>query len=108
MGDLINVYDVVKTTPTSHTPPWRQLANCVRLYSTNSHIVAKNPLQCASMQILIFRALCTCYAPGTKVMFCARGLTAHFPAVAPGTPTSDNGVYVTHPAVNLPAASPRL
>jgi hypothetical protein len=59
MGDLINVYDVVKTTPTSHTPPWRQLANCVRLYSTNSHIVAKNPLQCASMQILIFRALCT-------------------------------------------------
>ena len=66
MGDLLNVYDVAKTIPSSQIPPWRRLAHSVWLHRKNSPRVAKNLLQCASMQILIFCVLCTRYAPGKK------------------------------------------
>jgi hypothetical protein len=50
--------------------------------------VAKNPLQFASIQVLIFHAFRTRHTPGKKVMFCARELTAHFPTAAAATPSS--------------------
>ena len=59
----------------------------MRLHSHNYHRVAKNTLKFASIWALIFQALHTRHSHGKKVMFCARGTTVHFPAVAPGTPT---------------------
>ena len=67
-------------------PSERQLENDVRLHGSNYHRVAKNPLQFASIQALIFHALRTRHTPGKKVMFCARELTAHFPTAAAATP----------------------
>jgi hypothetical protein len=40
----------------------------VRLHGSNCSRVAKNSLTFALRQVLIFRALRTCHAPGKKVM----------------------------------------
>src|SRR4029453_6474750 len=91
MGDLLNVYDVVKTIPSSQIPPWRRLAHSVWLHRKNSPRVAKNLFQCASMQILIFRVLCTRSAPGKKVCFVPEGLPHIFRPLLLGPPYGGTG-----------------
>jgi hypothetical protein len=48
--------------------------------------VAKNPIKCAWIHVLIFQELQTHTCPGHKVMIAATALTVNFPALAPGGP----------------------
>jgi hypothetical protein len=50
------------------------------------HRMAKNPMKFVKVSVFISNKLGICDCPGRKVMFCARPLTVHFPAIAPGTP----------------------